>query len=115
MFDFDPDSFEDYIEDAAEEHFEDLPEIEIEAEIEDDSIVEEAIIAGAIFGIGIEEGQTEREIAEETYREFDEFENERKKCVSLKERKGGGIKKKLRPFEQWAKDVTFGKKDLYDD
>ena len=66
--------------------------------------------------MGREAGLDEREIAEETYREFDEFENERAKCsISLEERKSGGTKKKYRPFEQWARDVTRGKKGLYDD
>lgn len=120
--DFDPDSFGDDVEDvvdfdpdAFEDYAEDNPEAEIESETEDDSIIEEAIIGGAIFGMGIEAGLGEKEIAKETYREFDEFENERENCISLKERRAGSGKSKLRPFEQWVQDVIQGRKKLDDD
>lgn len=125
MFDFDPDTFEDEMndpgsdcgEDAADEMSNDADEIEIEDGFEveeaDDSTVEAAIIAGTIFGLGVEEGRDEA-TGRKTSKEIPEKGERSPGAVSLKEL-GKPTKSKLRPFEQWIDDVIHGRKTLDDE
>lgn len=117
MFDHDPDMFEDetdnaidnIVEETIKEELEDIEEEKI-----DNSIVEEAIIAGAVFGMGIEEGinqtkgkATDKKVVGKNERRSD--------AVSLKSLGKFNKEEKMRPFEQWVDDFIHGRKKLTDD
>ena len=62
MFDFDPDDLaEEDIEDEIDLDPVDPEDIEETDEETDETIVEEAIIAGTIFGMGVEEGCADKD------------------------------------------------------
>lgn len=92
----------DLIDDVIEGTGFEAEEVEI-----NDSIVEEAIIAGAIFGMGIEEGQAKEGKA---YPKGERSPG----AVSLRNLERSAGRRKLRPFEQWVDDVVHGRKTLDD-
>lgn len=110
MFDFDPDNL---IEEDIEDEI-DLDPIDPEDDVEetDNDVIEKAIITGAIFGMGVEEGRANKD---------QEKKGERSPgAVSLKtidELKSGETKKKkrMRPFEQWIYDICVGRKSIKDE
>lgn len=114
MFDFDPDDLIERIEE--QENYDPdglIDDVETEEEEVDDSIVEKAIIAGAIFGMGIEEGRAE--VGEEMAAKKLSKGERSPGAVSLRNLEKSAGRKKLRPFEQWVDDVIHGRKTLDDD
>lgn len=136
MFDPDFGLFEDLIDEieeaeACEQEMDvnidpdaDMEEFDAEGSAEEveTNFVEDAIIAGAIFGMGVEEGEAEKKrpkIQKEKlfrHRHKKQQKDERSPgAVSLREMDKKKGEKKLRPFEQWIEDICHGRKTIEDE
>ena len=92
---------------------------------DNDSLADEAIFTAAMFGMADEEARDEieinKEVAEDTFREYQDIENSRKKAISLDEADKPERKyihpddPQGEPFMAWVDDVIAGRKKITDE